>query len=95
VITTVLSAAALVGEFSTAAVGYVGLCLLGALTYAIVSLAVCLLHAREAARAAGARIPAAVTATVRRPLTAALAALVPLATAVALYPGYAFAVLGW
>jgi len=93
VITTALSTAALVGEFSTTAVGYVGLCLLGALTYAVVSLAVCVLHAGEAARAAGERTRTALVATVRRPLTATFVALVPLVTAITLYPGYAVAVL--
>ena len=93
VITTALSTAALVGEFSTTAVGYVGLCLLGALTYAVVSLAVCVLHAGEAARAAGERTRTALVATVRRPLTATFVALVPLVTAITLYPGYALAVL--
>ena len=93
VITTALSTAALVGEFSTTAVGYVGLSLLGALTYAVVSLAVCVLHAGEAARAAGERTRTALVATVRRPLTATFVALVPLVTAITLYPGYALAVL--
>jgi cellulose synthase/poly-beta-1,6-N-acetylglucosamine synthase-like glycosyltransferase len=93
VITTALSTAALVGEFSTTAVGYVGLCLLGALTYAVVSLAVCVLHAGEAARAAGERTRTALVATVRRPLTATFVAVVPLVTAITLYPGYAVAVL--
>jgi len=93
VITTALSTAALVGEFSTTAVGYVGLCLLGGLTYAVVSLAVCVLHAGEAARAAGERTRTALVATVRRPLTATFVALVPLVTAITLYPGYAVAVL--
>ena len=93
VITTALSTAALVGEFSTTAVGYVGLCLLGALTYAVVSLAVCVLHAGEAARAAGERTRTALVATVRRPLTATVVALAPLVTAITLYPGYALAVL--
>jgi len=93
VITTALSTAALVGEFSTTAVGYVGLSLLGALTYAVVSLAVCVLHAGEAARAAGERTRTALVATVRRPLTATFVALVPLVTAITLYPGYAVAVL--
>jgi len=94
-ITMVLSTAAIVGEFTTGAVGYVGLCLLGGLTYAVVALAVCLLHAVEAARAAGAALPRALVATVRRPLAVSVAALVPLGTALALYPTYAFTVLGW
>jgi len=94
-ITAALSTAALVGEFSTAAVGYVGLCLLGALTYAVVSFAVCVLHARESARGAGSRVGTALSATVRRPLGAALVALVPLVVAVVIYPGYVTAVLRW
>jgi cellulose synthase (UDP-forming) len=52
VITATLSTATLVGEFTTLAVGYVGLCLFGALVYAVVSLSVCLLHAVEVARMA-------------------------------------------
>ncbi len=94
-ITLVMSTAALIGEYTTAAVGYVGLCLLGGLTYAVVGLLVCVLHAIEAARAAGSRLPAALAATVQRPLSIAVAALVPLGTAIALYPSYAFAVFGW
>jgi hypothetical protein len=58
-----------------------------------VSLAVCVLHAGEAARAAGERTRTALVATVRRPLTATFVALVPLVTAITLYPGYAVAVL--
>jgi cellulose synthase (UDP-forming) len=94
-ITGALSTAALVGEFTTSAVGYVGLCLLGALTYALVTLAVCVLHALETARTPGVRMATALRATVRRPLAAALAVQASLIVAVALYPSYAFAVLGW
>ncbi|WP_211517311.1 glycosyltransferase family 2 protein [Geodermatophilus africanus] len=94
-ITVGLSTAALVGEVSTRAVGYVFLCLLGSLTYAVVSLAVPLLHAREAARALGVPTSSAVRRTVAVPVTAAVAALVPLGTAIALFPPYVTAVLGW
>jgi cellulose synthase/poly-beta-1,6-N-acetylglucosamine synthase-like glycosyltransferase len=92
-VSIVLSVAALVGEFRTAAVGYIGLCLLGGLTYAVVSVAVCLLHAREAAHSAGARFVAAL-ATARGPLLLAGVGTVPLVVALVLYPPYAFAVLG-
>jgi cellulose synthase (UDP-forming) len=94
-ITVGLSTAALVGEVSTRAAGYVLLCLLGSLTYAVVSLAVPLLHAREAARALGVPTSSAVRRTVAVPVTAAVAALVPLGTAIALFPPYVTAVLGW
>jgi len=95
VITVGLSTAALVGEASTRAAGYVFLSLVGSLTYAVVSLAVPLLHAREAARAVGALLGPAVRRTVAVPVTAAVAALVPLGAAIALFPPYVAAVLGW
>jgi predicted Co/Zn/Cd cation transporter (cation efflux family) len=95
VITATLSTAALVGEFSTLAVGYVGLCLFGALVYAVVSLSVCLLHVVEAARMAGAPPSTVLAATVKAPLAVSLAVLIPLAVAIAHYPVYAVAVLGW
>jgi cellulose synthase/poly-beta-1,6-N-acetylglucosamine synthase-like glycosyltransferase len=94
-VTVVLSAAALVGEVSTDAVGYVFLCLMGSLTYALVSLAVPLLHAREAGRAAGTPFIQAVHRTVAVPVTAATVALVPVVTAIGLFPLYLATVLGW
>jgi cellulose synthase (UDP-forming) len=90
----VLTAAGLYGEFTNPAFGYVGLCLLGALTYTVVALSVCLLHAREAARSAGVRLFTAAAATVRRPIAAGVVGLLPLGTAIVLYPGYALGVLG-
>jgi cellulose synthase (UDP-forming) len=95
VITVGLSAAALVGEETTNAVGYVFLCLLASLSYAVVSLAVPLLHAREAAREVGARALTAIRRTVAVPVALGLAALLPLTTAIALYPAYFTRVLGW
>lgn len=95
VITVGLSTAALVGEASTRATGYVFLCLVGSLAYAVVSLAVPLLHAREAARALRTPLRSAVRRTVAVPVTAAVVALVPLSTAIALFPPHAAAVLGW
>jgi hypothetical protein len=95
VITVGLSTAALVGEASTRATGYVFLCLIGSLAYAVVSLAVPLLHAREAARALRTPLRSAVRRTVAVPVTAAVVALVPLSTAIALFPPHAAAVLGW
>jgi hypothetical protein len=74
-----------VGEFTTCAVGYVGLCLLGGLAYAVVVLAVCLLHV-EAARAAGVLVRQAFAVPVRRPLSVGVVAFLPLGAALALYP---------
>ncbi|MDH6463975.1 cellulose synthase (UDP-forming) [Micromonospora sp. A200] len=85
VITVVLSAAALLGERSTHTLGYVFLCILGALCYAAVGLAVPVLHMVEAARAARLRVRSAVP-TVIGPLLVGVVALLPLAAAIARYP---------
>ena len=89
------SSAALFGERTPAVAGYVFLCLLAGCTYAVVALAVVLLHAREAARAASVRFGTAVRATAVRPLLLGLAALLPLAVAAATYPSYAFRAFAW
>lgn len=92
-ITLVLSGAALAGEQVGPAVGYVFLCLLGASAYALVTIAVAVLHLNESARAVGLPrrrvLPAA-----RAPLLAGIGALVPLAVALYLFPPYLFAVFG-
>jgi hypothetical protein len=93
-IIALLSVAALFGEFRTAAVGYVGLCLLGALTYSMVALVVCGLHAQEAARSTGSRVLHSLVSTARQPLTVTLVALLPLLVALPLYPSYALTRLG-
>jgi hypothetical protein len=91
----VMATAALVGERNTAAAGYVFLCLLAGVSYLAVAVAVSLLHAREAADAAGARLGAAVRATVRAPLLLSLAAAPPLVLALSIYPTYAIRAFGW
>ncbi|MFD4528161.1 glycosyltransferase family 2 protein [Streptomyces sp. NPDC058470] len=90
-----LAAAALYAETWTHAAGYVFLCLLGSTTYTVVGLLVPLLHAGEAARAAGVRLRTAVRSTVAVPLVAAVLAAVPVTIAIARYPAYASAFLGW
>ncbi|MFE9450440.1 glycosyltransferase [Streptomyces sp. NPDC006739] len=86
-ITVVLSVAAVVGELTGPAVGYVFLCLLGSLCYGLVTLAVGALHIREAARSAGVGLRGAAR-TAALPLTAGLVALLPLAWALLLFPLY-------
>ena len=94
VITLVLSGAALTGEATNTAAGYVFLCVLGALCYSVVSVAVPVLHIVEAARDARIPVPdAAGTAPVA--LLAGLSTVVPLALAVARYPDYAIRMFGW
>ncbi|MFJ4776235.1 glycosyltransferase family 2 protein [Streptomyces sp. NPDC088762] len=94
IITTTLSASAVVGELTGPAAGYVFLCLLGSLSYAVVTLAIAQLHVVETARAAGVPVHRALV-TARLPLLAGTAALIPLAWAISMYPTYATAVFGW
>ncbi|MFI8996620.1 glycosyltransferase family 2 protein [Streptomyces sp. NPDC053542] len=88
-----LSTAAIIGELTGPAIGYVFLCILGATAYALVSVMVAILHVREAARAAGTRLRTSM-ATARVPLLISVAPLLPLATAITFYPPYLAAVLG-
>lgn len=88
IISAVLSSAALIGEASTAAYGYVFLCVIGATCYGIVTAAVPLLHAREAAGNASVAFAAAVRRTAAAPLVIAAAVLAPVLVAAAMYPSY-------
>lgn len=93
-ITTFLSGAALVGQFTGPAVGYVFLCLFGAASYAVVTLAIGALHVRETARATG--VPAfRAVRTAALPLLCGLLCLVPLALAVAVFPTYLTGFYAW
>ncbi|MDX6354153.1 MAG: hypothetical protein QOF98_1056, partial [Streptomyces sp.] len=71
------------------------LCLLGGATYAFVSLLLPLLHAREAARAAGVRFRAALRETVALPLLIAALTTVPAIVDIVRYPAYASRIFGW
>jgi hypothetical protein len=95
VIVLVMATAALVGERDDDAAGYVFLCLLAGVSYTAVALAVCLLHARETARAAAIRFGPAARATVRLPLLFSLVATPPLVLALCMYPTYAIRAFGW
>jgi cellulose synthase (UDP-forming) len=87
-VSVALSTAALVGELTTHANGYVLLCLLGAFCYAVVSIALPLLHARESARSAGVSLLRSVRDTAVAPLALGVAVWVPLALAVVPFPQY-------
>jgi cellulose synthase (UDP-forming) len=88
VISTGLSLAAFTGEVRTGAVGYVGLCLLGAAAYATVVTAVSVLHGVEAARAAGTGAWTGVRHTAAVPLLLGVTALALLAVPASLFPLY-------
>jgi hypothetical protein len=90
----VMAGAALYAQARTAAVGYAFLCVLGAVVYTVVALAVPLLHAREAAAAATLPVIPVVARTVAAPLAAALLVAVPTALAVLGVPGHLVAVAG-
>ncbi|NUT24632.1 MAG: glycosyltransferase [Streptomyces sp.] len=94
VIVAILSGAALVGEMTGPAVGYVFLCIMGACAYAVVGIAVSVLHVMEAAKAAGTRLRSAMI-TARTPLLLALAPLLPLGLAISVFPAYVAAALSW
>ena len=88
VISIGLTLAAFTGEVRTGAVGYVGLCLLGATAYATVVTAVSVLHGVEAARAAGTRPWAAIRHTAATPLLLGVVSLALLAVPASLFPLY-------
>lgn len=88
VISAALATAALVGESTTAAYGYVFLCILGAVSFGIVTLAVPLLHARESSRNAGTAFRAALSRTVAVPLALAAGVWALIVPAVWEYPSY-------
>ncbi|HEY2193156.1 MAG TPA: glycosyltransferase family 2 protein [Actinomycetospora sp.] len=92
VIAVVLASAALVGQASTSAVGYVFLCLLGATTYLVVTGAVSVLHATEAARHSGVGLRRALRSTVAGPLLVTGLTAVPVLIALLRFPTYAVAV---
>lgn len=87
-IATGLAGAALVGEARTSAVGYVGLCLLGAVVYGVVALAVPVLHGIESARVAGVPAARGIRATAGAPTLLAVAVLAATAFPVTLFPLY-------
>ncbi|GLB67893.1 glycosyltransferase [Arthrobacter mangrovi] len=87
-IAAVMASAALIGEAKTQAYGYVFLCLLGATWYGIVSLAIPLLHAAEAARANGTVFVEGLRATAAAPTLMASTSAALVAMAIAIYPSY-------
>ncbi|MFF9100247.1 glycosyltransferase family 2 protein [Streptomyces rubrogriseus] len=89
-----LSGVALYGELNSASVGYVFLCLLAAVGYAAVAVAVPLLHLREAGRRVGLR-PAGLLPLARLPLALGALSALPVVAALVFFPAYAAAVLGW
>jgi cellulose synthase/poly-beta-1,6-N-acetylglucosamine synthase-like glycosyltransferase len=91
----VLSVTALFGEtYGTRAPGYIFLCIVGALFYSVVSVAVPYLHITEAARAAKAGLSRTLR-TAWVPLLLGAFTIVPVALASGTYFRYAMGALGW
>ncbi|MBN9102198.1 MAG: glycosyltransferase [Pseudonocardia sp.] len=88
VIAVGLAVAAFTGEVRTGAVGYVGLCILGAAAYGTVVTAVSVLHGVEAARAAGVGPWRGIRTTAAVPVLLGVAALGLTAVPAALFPLY-------
>ncbi|MGM0929389.1 MAG: glycosyltransferase family 2 protein [Actinomycetota bacterium] len=95
VTSSVLAVAGILGELGTNAYGYVFLCLLGASCYAIVTVAVPLLHAIEAARSNNLPLAETLRFTVASSLTMAGFVLALVVTAIAAYPPYVLTFIGW
>jgi hypothetical protein len=88
-----LSSIAIYGELRAKVFGYVLLCIVGALSYATVSISVPVLHMREAARASGVGTGKALS-TARLPLALGLLTLIPLGLAAVHYVPYFMKVMG-
>ena len=86
--------AALYGEASNNAVGYVFLCIAGGCIYSAACVAVPLLHAIEAGARCGLPIRLSIYRTSLWPLIAGGVSLAPVCLALFLYPAYALHVLG-
>ena len=81
--------AALIGEATNNAAGYVFLSIMVAFTYSVFCIAVPVLHAAEAARQCAVPTGQAFRRTILLPLTIGLVTLVPVALAAVRYPPYA------
>jgi cellulose synthase (UDP-forming) len=88
VVALALGTGALIGQGTTNAYGYVFLCLLGSVCYSVVALAVPLLHAREAARAAGVGTLVALRRSALGALGVALLTTTVTLVGVVGFPGY-------
>ncbi len=87
-ISSLSACAAIVGEATTSAAGYIFLSIVGALIYTVVATLIPLLHAAEAAANAGTSFGLAIWKTVRLPLCLALLGMLPVLLACTRYPVY-------
>jgi cellulose synthase (UDP-forming) len=95
IISCACSGAALTGEATDFAVGYVFLCIMAGLAYALVSCLIPVLHAVDMGRQASVPAGTALRRTGVVPLILGLAAMLPVLYAAVHYPGYAEHIFGW
>ncbi len=95
IVSCAYSAAALIGEGRSNAVGYVFLCVLGGLVYAFVCSLIPLLHAREMGTRTGLGTGAALRRTSLVPLILGVLSALPALYAAARYPAFAEHVVRW
>ena len=95
IISCACSAAALTGEATNNAVGYVFLCIMGGFTYSVVSSLIPVLHAREMAARVNIRTGTALRQTSMPALILGLLSALPALYAAIHYPAYAEHVLHW
>ncbi|MHA7141725.1 glycosyltransferase family 2 protein [Arthrobacter sp. Sr33] len=93
-VAALFAGAALVGEATTNAYGYIFLCLVGAISYAIVAVAVPVLHALESARSAAVPFLAALRMTAAESVALAVGTAALVLVAVIQYPAYLMALIG-
>jgi len=89
------SAAAITGEYTNFAAGYIFLSILSAATYTVVSVVVPLLHAKEMTRRGHARLFGTLTRTSFLPFISGLVTAIPVIYAAIRYPAYAEHVFHW
>jgi cellulose synthase/poly-beta-1,6-N-acetylglucosamine synthase-like glycosyltransferase len=89
------AAAALVGEATNDAVGYVFLCILGGVIYSIVAIMVPLLHAANTAAQNNVGVAHAIRRTSLIPLVVGIITMLPVMLATIHYPAYALHVFHW
>jgi cellulose synthase (UDP-forming) len=93
-ISCVCSAAALTGEATNNAIGYVLLCIMAGFAYSVVSWLLPVLHAADMGRQASVPAGTALLRTSMAPLILGLASMLPVLYAAVHYPGYAEHIFG-
>ena len=90
-----LALGALIGEATTRAYGYVFMCSIGSVCYAVVAVSIAALHALESARTTGGGFTMAARKSAAVPLAAGAGASMLALASVIIYPSYLLSTLGY